>query len=143
MTINQYEFRKEVRELAKDIFSEYLEYEGKDSSPHLSDLQDLANETVDGHSWVIYTGKAIDLCSNVDTTDGEEWIEDIGGFRMNNGFGGICSQLAYATLYTALCEELRELCDEYEPEQSDDYEEEDWGDDDESSTATEDGPSHE
>src|SRR5690606_18646475 len=53
--MNRSEYRKEIESLAKDIVSEWLEYEGDEDSldsPYLpDDISDRVHEEVDGHRW--------------------------------------------------------------------------------------------
>jgi len=64
---------------------------------------------------VIYHFKAIDFCANNDTSDGEAWLEDVGGLTQpGDTFGQIASRVAYATIYVAAEEVLRELQDQEE-----------------------------
>jgi hypothetical protein len=69
---------------------------------------------------VIYTYRAIQLCSDCDTTRGEEFLDDIGGVEKGDTFGGIASKIAYGEIRRRVEEELDELVDAYEPEEADD-----------------------
>ena len=67
--------------------------------------QDFIHESCDGHEIVIYYHKAIQFCADVDTSDGEDYLEDCGGIAQDgDSFGQIACRIAFATL---LCESLR------------------------------------
>jgi hypothetical protein len=71
------------------------------------DAQDFIHESCDGHEIVIYHHKAIQFCANVDTSEGESYLEDCGGIAQDgDSFGQIACRIAYATL---LCESLSRL----------------------------------
>ncbi len=108
--IDQREFDQEVKYLAAMIIEEYNIH---DTDPH-----DACHEVIDGHAWVIYYSNAKAVCCNVDTDDGMEWVEDIGGFEVGHSepldFDTICTKLAYATLFVAVQSELTTLLEEIE-----------------------------
>ena len=54
---------------------------------------------MDGHEVAIYYGQAIQFCSENDTSDGEQYLEDCGGISQEgDSFGQIACRVAYATL---------------------------------------------
>lgn len=71
-----------------------------------TDAEQILWEMVDGHEWVIYTYKAIMLCANCDTDDGEEWLEGA-GMTEHKSFDEHASVLAFATMITRASEMLR------------------------------------
>lgn len=74
------------------------------------EAQDFLHELCDSSEIVIYTGKAIQFCASVNTSEGESWLEDMGGISKNGDtFGDIACRLAFATLYCAAQERLNEL----------------------------------
>lgn len=76
---------------------------------------DYIHQTVDGHEVSIYYHKAIQFCADHDTSRGEEYLEDCGGISHDgDSFGMIACRIAYATLYVAAEDALRELEDEAE-----------------------------
>lgn len=69
------------------------------------DAQEFIHQTCDGHEIVIYYHKSIQFCADVDTSDGEDYLEDCGGIAQDgDSFGQIACRIAFATL---LCESLR------------------------------------
>jgi hypothetical protein len=94
---------------AKAIVSDAIDEVGIDRD----DLQDFIHQSVDGHESVIYYGKALDLCANNNTNEGEQWLEDCGGIvQTGDSFGAICCRIAFATILCACMEVLEETLDE-------------------------------
>ena len=109
---NQFEFDQEIAALATDIFSETLEYNPDADRDALEPLLDeRCWETADGHQWTIYTYQAMQLCANVNTDDGEEWLEEVHGkpFDECNSYSDVVTRLTFATIHTALHEALMGL----------------------------------
>jgi hypothetical protein len=97
--------------MAKDIATEAWQESGGD----MDTAQDFVQESCDGHEISIYFGKAIQFCANVNTNDGEQWLEDCGGIaQAGDSFGNIACRIAYATLYVAALESLQEIAYEKE-----------------------------
>ena len=93
---------KEAQEIARQALEESREYG--------EDVQDMLHQICDGHEMSIYYGKAIQFCADHDTSDGEEWLEDIGGIAQpGDSFGQIACRIAFATLYCAAQEALAEM----------------------------------
>jgi hypothetical protein len=117
--INDHELWKECKALAAEIFDEFKREHGADFDPEewREEMMDRAHETADGHAWVIYTHRAIQLCSECDTTRGEEFLDDIGGVEKGDTFGGIATKIAYGEMRRRIEEELEDLVDEFQPEQ--------------------------
>ena len=77
--------------------------------------QEYLHESCDGHEVSIYYHKAIQFCSEQDTSEGEEWLEDCGGIvQPGDTFGSIACRIAFATLYAASQEALNEIQEESE-----------------------------
>jgi len=97
--INDYLLKQEAIEITKQSIREEQEF----GFPAL----EYINQACDGHPWVIYTYKAIMLCAECDTSEGEEYLEDC-GIESFESFGDHATKLAYATLLgacqSALCE---------------------------------------
>ena len=76
--------------------------------------QEFIRESCDGHEVAIYYYKAIKFCAEVDTSDGESYLEDCGSIaQAGDSFGQIACRIAFATL---LCESLsclEEIISEY------------------------------
>lgn len=85
---------------SKAIAKEAWEESGFDQD----DAQEFIWQTCDGHEVAIYYHKAIKFCSEVDTSDGESYLEDCGGIAQDgDSFGEIACRIAFATL---LCESM-------------------------------------
>ena len=79
-------------------------------------LREFLHESCDGHEVAIYYRKALEFCADQDTSDGEDWLEDCGGFcNHDDTFGQIACRVAFATL---LCECERILSDKLEEMES-------------------------
>jgi hypothetical protein len=94
--ISQYLLRQEAKRIVEDAIEEESEFD----VPALETVQ----QSCDGHQWVIYTYKAILLCAECDTSEGEAWLEEVGSEC--DSFGEHASKLAYATLLTACMNEF-------------------------------------
>jgi hypothetical protein len=80
------------------------------SKGDFSDAQDLLHDLCDYHEISIYFHKAIQFCADVDTSEGEDWLEDCGGMaQKGDSFAQIACRIACATLYCAAQERLNEL----------------------------------
>ena len=76
----------------------------EESEFNQDDAQEFIHESCDGHEIVIYYHKAIQFCADVDTSDGEDYLEGCGGIAQDgDSFGQIACRIAFATL---LCESL-------------------------------------
>lgn len=94
--IDQYLLRQEAKRIVEDAIAEESEFD----VPALETVQ----QSCDGHQWVIYTYKAILLCAECDTSEGEEWLDDVGSEY--SSFGDHAAKLAYATLLMACMNQL-------------------------------------
>ena len=96
---------------AQDIAREALE----NAEGCFDTAYDYLHETVDGHGVAIYYGQAIQFCSENDTSDGEQYLEDCGGIAQEgDSFGQIACRVAYATLLCCAQEALQEFQEEME-----------------------------
>ena len=100
--INNYELQQEAIRLAQECFNEGDEG-GNDPNEYLW-------QTCDGHEWSIYTYKALLLCAECDTSEGESYLEGLG--MEHNSLGEHACAVAFATLYCAAMDALEELHDE-------------------------------
>lgn len=94
--IDQYLLRQEAKRIVEDAIAEESEFD----VPALETVQ----QSCDGHQWVIYTYKAILLCAECDTSEGEEWLDDVSSEYTS--FGDHAAKLAYATLLAACMNQL-------------------------------------
>lgn len=117
--MTQFNINKESQELAQEAWESALEYAKTTDTYELQEYaQERLHESCDGHQIAIYTHKAIQFCADVDTSDGEEWLDDCGGIAQEGDtFGQIACRIAFATLLVASQEALQEIVDAYEQEQ--------------------------
>lgn len=106
--INNYELQQEAKRLAQECFDAGDTY-GEDPNEYLW-------QSCEGHEWVIYTYKALLLCAECDTSEGEIFVND---FK-----AGSCEPdkqltlaehacaVAFGTLYLAAMDALTEIEDE-------------------------------
>ena len=86
-----------------------------ESNCDYDDALEFIHQSCDGHEVSIYHYKGIKACANWDTSEGEEWLEDIGGIAQEGDcFGQIACRIAFATLYCAACEALNDIQEESE-----------------------------
>ena len=98
---------KEAQEIAREAL--------KNADGCFDTAHDYLHETVDGHEVAIYYGKAIQFCSENDTSDGEQYLDDCGGISQEgDSFGQIACRVAYATLLCRSQDALREFQEEME-----------------------------
>jgi len=65
--INDYILNQKAREIVDEILSQADEGQ---------DIEELIHQSIDGHEWVIYTYKALKLCAECDTKEGEAMLDD-------------------------------------------------------------------
>jgi hypothetical protein len=79
------------------------------------DAQEFIYQTCDGHEVSIYYHKGIQFCADVDTSDGEEYLEDCGGIAQEgDSFASIACRIAFATLLCASMSCLEEIIAEHQ-----------------------------
>ena len=100
--INNYELQQEAKRLAQECFNEGDEG-GNDPNEYLW-------QTCDGHEWAIYTYKALLLCAECDTSEGEDYLEGLD--MQHNSLAEHACAVAFATLYCAAMDELADIEDE-------------------------------
>jgi len=80
--------------------------------------EDTAREYIwqscDGHEVAIYYHKAIQFCSEQNTDEGEQWVEDCDGFTKGMSFGDMACRIAFATLLCTCEEALSDIIAEHE-----------------------------
>jgi hypothetical protein len=97
----------EAKAMAQEALEQVAEYGG--------DASDYIHQACDGHEVAIYYHKAIQFCADQNTSDGEDWLEDIGSLcKSGDTFGDIACRIAFATLYCAAMDALAELESEHE-----------------------------
>jgi hypothetical protein len=86
-----------------------------ESACDYDDAMEFIHQSCVDHEVSIYYHKGIQACANWDTSDGEAFLEDIGGIaREGDSFETIACRIAFATLYCAACEALNDLQEESE-----------------------------
>lgn len=97
------------KQYAKDIIAD-AKFGGGD---WLSDLQENHDERVcewaDGSQHVIYTQKALSICTHCNTDRGESWVEDTGNAYTNIGL--LATAVAYGEIYSRTMEHLQNALD--------------------------------
>lgn len=118
--MTQFNINKEAQELAQDAWDSALEYGLTDDIQELQEYaQERLHQSCDGHEMAIYTYKAIQFCADVDTSDGEQWLDDCGGIAQEGDtFGQIACRIAFATLLVASQSALRDIVNKHEQEES-------------------------
>ena len=96
--INDHILNQEAREIVDEILSQPDEGQ---------DIEELIWKAVDGHEWVIYTYKALKLCAECNTDEGEAMLEDTG--QTFSDIGDHAVAVAHETLYAACYNYLNEL----------------------------------
>jgi len=101
-TINNYELQQEAKRLAQECFDA--------GDTHGDDPNECLWQTCDGHEWSIYTYKALLLCAECDTSEGEDYLEGL-GMEFDSLAQHACA-VAFATLYCAAMDALADIEDE-------------------------------
>ena len=96
-TINDHILNQEARSISDEILTQAQETD---------DINDLIHQACDGHEWVIYTYKALKLCAECNTGEGDQLLYDTG--QKFDDIGEHASALAYWTLYQAIVDCITE-----------------------------------
>ena len=75
----------------------------------LDNAMDLAYQYADGSEWVIYYGKAHELCQKCNTDLGEEFLEDIGQTCEGMTYDKWASAIAYGEISQRLGRDVQAL----------------------------------
>ena len=105
-----YELVKVAKEYAEELVKEH----GGDFEAAI----EAAHDYVGSSEHVVYTARAISICSNCHTDEGESWLEEIyeKPFDGCESFADVCTHLACAVLYCAVLAEIETLKEESEDE---------------------------
>lgn len=106
-TINAYQLHKQAKGIAAELYAEGLSHSDGLEQGALEYAQDMALEAADNHEWAIYTYKALLLCAECDTSEGEQWIEGTG--QTFTDIGDHACAVAGATLYSAIYEAIEAI----------------------------------
>lgn len=114
-SITEYTFEKECMEIAQEIFDETVENMAADETPdhHFDSMVDRVHETVVGHQWIIYTHHAHAICANVNTDEGEDYLEQV-GMPETPTYDILGTIIAYGEMERRILNILYELRDEYD-----------------------------
>jgi len=96
-----YNLNAYASEIAVDIFTEHCL--DRDAA------QESVCQSVDGSEWVIYHHKAHELCLNCNTDQGEQAIDDMGGFPANSTYNSMASLIAYNEIEARVSDALNTL----------------------------------
>lgn len=99
--ITDYHLDELAESLANDIRDEVERYGGESS--------DLAWERADSSEHVIYYQKALELCANCRTDEGEAFLDDCGGIPPGKSFSEIACMIAFGELYSRISSKLHEM----------------------------------
>jgi len=96
--INDYLLNQKAREIVDEILSQADEGQ---------DIHDMIWQAVDGHEWVIHTYKAMKLCAECNTGEGEAMLEYTG--QTFTSLSDHATAVAHWTLCAACRDYLNEL----------------------------------
>jgi len=96
-----YNLNAYASEIAVDIFAEHCL--DRDAA------QESVCQSVDGSEWVIYHHKAHELCLNCNTDQGEQAIDDMGGFPANSTYNSMASLIVYNEIEARVSDALNTL----------------------------------
>ena len=100
----------EAREIAQEAMKDF---QGQDSVLASYVYHDRLCELCDSHRASFVYHEGIKFCVDVDTSRGEEFLEECGGIaRDGDTFGEIACRIAYHTLYLAALDALEEILKE-------------------------------
>jgi hypothetical protein len=106
---SEFQLEQLCKQYAKDIISDAKNGGGD----WLSDLQEnheiMAFHWADGSQHVIYTQKALSICTHCNTDRGESWVEDTGHPYTN--IGQLASAIVYGEIYSRTMEHLQNALD--------------------------------
>ena len=108
------EYYAEIADIVRECIEENTPAPDDDGTvygPDADACRDWLHETIDGHSWVIYTAKAV-LVALVSDADGDEYLSDMGMEHPT------VEQRAYACMMQEAEEELSDRLAEIEEAQS-------------------------
>jgi len=102
---NDYELTRYCDEIADELWLEA----DRDRDTAL----DYAHEAADGSEWVIYHGKARELCGACDVSEGEAFVEDV-GLPDPFTFDALASMVAYGEIRARISQRVEELAEEWD-----------------------------
>jgi hypothetical protein len=110
-----YALQREAKGAAIDIFETVQSEHGAGFEPDAYDSEwsDRAHEWADSSQHVIYNYRAIQICANCDTSNGEAFLEDV-GTPEDVTFESLAVAIAYGELRARIEGELQEICEEWE-----------------------------
>ena len=96
--INDYLLHQEASAIVEDILTRLEEGD---------DVIDLIHQVCDEHEWVIYTYKALKMCAECNTGEGEQFLYDTG--QKFDDIGKHAVAVAYWTLYQACVDKVHAI----------------------------------
>jgi len=97
---------------AQDIFDDMVKYGQSED-----EARDTIWEWVDGSEYVIYYGKAHDICQNCDVSNGEAWSEDV-GMPESVTYDNLAVQIAFGELLYRVTVAFDNLIENQEEEET-------------------------
>lgn len=94
--MNEFEYNKEIRELAQAIISEVEEYGGE--------VYDTACEFVDGHEFIIYCHNNIDVLKHTQNEDA--YFDAMGNSVKAESTAQVLTKLAYFAMLQDVMEQI-------------------------------------
>lgn len=110
-----YQFNRVCKEYARMIWDDLVQEHETNNPDDLEEyFGDVVFEYVESAEHIIYTNRAIAICYNCNTNDGEDWLEEIYGHTFDgcSTFAEVCSRLAFAETYCRTLEFLKEVAEE-------------------------------
>ena len=81
-------------------------------------MMDRAHEDADGHEAVIYTYRALQICANCNTDQGEAFLEET-GMPKEVTFNKLATIIAYGEMRARIESKLDELIEAHDDERED------------------------
>ena len=109
---NVYAIARDIMENVQQFVEEKVDADGKSqfldmSEKYREEAYDYIYENVDGHQYVIYYHHAWKVCSENNTEEGEDYLEEVGLNHLQDGIDALMTRLSYAII-------LREVQDQFE-----------------------------
>lgn len=107
-----FELSRVCKEYAQMVWDELVQEYGTNDPDELEEhFSDTAHEYADQSEHVIYTNKAMAICGNCNTDEGEVWLEEIYEQPFNGcgTFDEVCSRLAFAEMYCRIMRFLQDI----------------------------------
>ena len=116
---NVYAIARDIMENVQQFVEKQVDADGKSqfldmSEKYREEAYDYIHENVDGHQYVIYYHHAWKVCSENNTEEGEDYLNDIGGNHLQDGIDGLMTRLSYAIILREVQNQFEDWFSEYE-----------------------------